>query len=466
MTLPLARVKNSVCLSQSSRLIMLLLMVMCWPAYSAGASVKPSVTDTYRGIYQVNEQHLVGIDRFIMDNGEDAILFSDYASGVVRRLFPVSETEFVMGPEFNTAEPAELRVRISKDEHGKVSGLTLRPTGGTDLFATPIPRHMEEVSFTQADAKLSGTLILPTSKGPHPAIILLHGSGPLTRHNFGPYPYFFSSLGLAVLIYDKRGSGASTGLRMDASTANVMKPSYYPDDLTKDALAALHFLQQRKDIDPTRIGLWGSSEGGMLTTQVAAKSQDVLFAINSSGFMEPLWKTLQYQIEPVLRDAGVSDDIIQRQAAFVNVWLDVAKTGKGWEQFQKQEQEIVKTDGFWFFQSRGKYNSVEEMQWDWNHVLTFSPLPALEKVTCPVLGVFGAVDSVTPAHRAAENMRQVLTRAKHQDFTLKIFPEAGHSLSIMPSKNRMAPGVFETLRAWVNERIEPDVLTSKKRDGS
>src|SRR5690606_41214712 len=70
----------------------------------------------------------------------------------------------------------------------------------------------------------------------------------------------FSSLGLAVLIFDKRGTGESTGLRMDASTGTVMKPAYYPDDLANDALSALHFLQQRKDIDPERIGLWGSRD--------------------------------------------------------------------------------------------------------------------------------------------------------------------------------------------------------------
>src|SRR6185503_9539490 len=127
----------------------------------------------------------------------------------------------------------------------------------------------EEVVISSGDAKLAGTLLLPRAKGPHPAIILLHGSGPLTRYSFGPYPHFFTSLGFAVLIYDKRGAGVSTGLRMDASTGTVMKAAFYPDDLANDALAALRFLQQREDIDPKRIGFWGSSEGGMLTMQVA-----------------------------------------------------------------------------------------------------------------------------------------------------------------------------------------------------
>ena len=258
---------------------------------------------------------------------------------------------------------------------------------------------------------------------------------------------------LAVLIFDKRGVGESTGLRMDASTGTVMKSAYYPDDLANDALAAMRFLQEREDIDPKRIGFWGSSEGGMLATYVSSKSKDVAFAINSSGFMEPLWKILDYQIEPVLRDAKVPEEIIQHQTDFVDLWLKVAKTGKGWEEFQKREAELIKTDGFSFFQSRGKYNSLEELRWDWNHVLTFNPQHALKKVTCPVLGVFGELDTVTPAKRTAENMTRILKKVKHKDFTVKVFPNAGHSLSELPDKNRMVPGIFDTLDTWITSRV-------------
>jgi len=432
-------------------LTMVFVMAAGKPAFSAEAVAKPSVDDTSFGNYQIDDDHLMGIDRFTMDNGENAALISDYSSGVVRRLFPVNEMEFVMGPGFNTATPAELAVRFPKDKQGRTTGMTLRRADGTETFAVRVPLRKEEVFFAQADARLAGTLITPPSKGPHPAIILLHGSGPLARDKFGPWPHFFSSLGLAVLIYDKRGSGASTGLRMDASTATVMKPAYYPDDLANDALAALHFLQQRKDIDPKRIGVWGTSEGGMLATQVAARSKDVAFAINSSGFMDPLWETFRYQVGAILRDAGVSKAGVESQTEFVELWLSVARTGQGWDLFQKREQEIIQTAGQWIFQSRGKYTSLEQLRWDWDHVLTFNPLPALEKVTCPVLGMFGELDPLTPAERAAENMRRALTKAGNKDFTIKIFPKAGHSLSELPTKNRMAPGVFETLRSWILE---------------
>src|SRR5687767_2623402 len=184
----------------------------------ANAGAAPDATPTHVGNYRVPDGAWLGIDRFITDDGQNTLLLSDYSSGVVRRLFPVSDSEFVMGPAFNTPSPAELTVSFVTDERGVATGISLREANGTQTLAERVTLGVQEVSFDQADAKLAGTLLTPTTKGPHPAIILLHGSGPLTRYKFGPYPHFFTSLGFAVLIYDKRGTGASTGLRMDAST--------------------------------------------------------------------------------------------------------------------------------------------------------------------------------------------------------------------------------------------------------
>ncbi|HEY6641933.1 alpha/beta hydrolase family protein [Povalibacter sp.] len=413
-----------------------------------------SVESAPYGNYRISDQHQLGIDRFVTDDGKDAVLISDYSTGVVRRLFPVTQERFVMGVGFNTASPAELTLTFVKDDRGTVRGVSLRDARGVEQFAQRVSLRTEAVSFQNTDAKLEGTLLIPSTHGPHPAIVLLHGSGPLTRYSFGPYPHFFTSLGFAVLIYDKRGSGRSSGTRVDASTGVAMKNSLYPDELVGDALAAMHLLQQRKDIDPQKIGFWGSSEGGMLTTQVAARAEEVAFAINSSGFMEPLWQTLRYQATAIPRSQGAAVTKIEQEAAFVDWWLGVARTGKGWDDFQQAQQQLSAAGRGWLFQSRGPFTSLEQLRWDWNHVLTFDPLVELTKVRCPVLGVFGELDPLTPAHRTVENMSRTLTATGNKDFTFKIFPHAGHSLSELPEKNRMAPGVFDTLRTWLLARVQ------------
>lgn len=416
----------------------------------AGARVETALYGNYR----ISDQHQLGIDRFIMDDGKDAMLISDYSTGVVRRLFPVTQERFVMGPGFHTATPAELTLTFVKDDGGAVTGVSLRDARGIEQFAQRVPLRSEAVSFQNTDAKLDGTLLVPPTQGPHPAIVLLHGSGPLTRYSFGPYPHFFTSLGFAVLIYDKRGTGNSSGTRVDASTGAAMKNSFYPDELVGDALAAMRLLQQRKDIDPQKIGFWGSSEGGMLTTQVAARAEEVAFAINSSGFMEPLWQTLRYQATAIPRSQGAAATKIEQEVAFIDLWLSVARTGKGWDEFLRAQQQLTAAGQSWLFESRGPFTSLEQLRWDWDRVLTFDPLEALTKVHCPVLGVFGELDPLTPARRTAENMSRVLTAAGNQDFTFKIFPQAGHSLAELPEKNRMAPGVFDTLRTWLHTRVQ------------
>ena len=242
---------------------------------------------------------------------------------------------------------------------------------------------------------------------------------------------------------------------MDASTGILMKADdYYPNDIANDALTAFRFLQARKDIDQKRIGLWGSSEGGMLATQVAARNKQVAFAINSSGFMGPLWQTLLYQVAPSMREFGYSEASIQENVAFTEFWMRVARTGEGWSEFLKRQQAALKTKDFFFLQSSGSFTSLEQMRWDWNHIMTFTPLPSVEKVTCPVLGLFGELDSSTNAVTAAANMGKALSTGKNRDYSIKIFPKAGHSLAIMPSQNRMALGVFETLRSWLLKHAE------------
>ncbi len=404
----------------------------------------------YTGVYEIAPDHRLGIDRFITDAGERTLLFCDYRTNVVRPLFQVSPDTFAMGPSFAARAPIQQTVRFGKD------GLTLHPASGDPQPARKRGAPEEDVTFPSGDVRLAGTFTAPPGAGPHPAIILLHGSGPLARHSFGPYRQFFASLGLAVLVYDKRGTGASTGTRLDASTGapQLLSPRFYPDDLTDDALAALAFLQQRQDVDPKRIGLWGSSEGGMVATQAAARSKAVAFAIDSSGFMGPLWQTLLYQAGAILKTNGRSPADIAETMAYTRMWMDVARTGNGYDAFLRRRQEIIDSARPWMLSYTSRaFTSLEQMRWAWDHILAFSPLPALKTVTCPVLGLFGQADPLTEVDEAARALRAALAQSGNRDVTVRIFPDAGHSLMQTPSRVGMAPGVFDALAEWLTPRL-------------
>jgi pimeloyl-ACP methyl ester carboxylesterase len=402
----------------------------------------------FRGVYRAGAEHAIGIDSFITDDGTATLLMSDYESGLVRRMFEMATDSFVVGSGFNTDSPLELTVDFRRDAAGKIGGMSVRTAGGGEYAATLVRMAEHQVQFESETASLGGTLIVPEYDGVRPAIALLHGSGPLTRHSFGPYPYFFASLGFAVLVYDKRGTGESTGTRVDASTGRVMAPEIYPAGILADAVAAFRYLRGRSEIDGTRIGFWGSSEGGMLATQAAAEIPQAAFAINSSGFMGPLWQTTLYQAAAYPRRAGASEADIAEYVAFTQQWLEVARTGYGWNEFVARREEMRAKNPRVLFWSSNEFESVEEMRWYWDHVLSFTPLPALARARTPVLGVFGEIDVSTESSVAAENLRRTLAAAGNPDVTVKIFPGANHSLNVSSGAG-MAPGVFETLRSWL-----------------
>src|SRR4029079_5900631 len=88
---------------------------------------QPNLTASIYGNYRVGNDQMIGIDRFVMDDGQGAMLYSESHSGVVRRLFKVAENEFEMGPGFNTPTPVELKVQVERDGKGLVTGLHLQP---------------------------------------------------------------------------------------------------------------------------------------------------------------------------------------------------------------------------------------------------------------------------------------------------------------------------------------------------
>lgn len=69
----------------------------------------------------------------------------------------------------------------------------------------------KEVRFSNGEITLSGTVYLPSKTGPHPAVVFIHGDGPDIREGYRFFAELFARRGIAALIYDKRGTGASTG---------------------------------------------------------------------------------------------------------------------------------------------------------------------------------------------------------------------------------------------------------------
>ncbi|MCK7516407.1 MAG: alpha/beta hydrolase [Ignavibacteriales bacterium] len=108
--------------------------------------------------------------------------------------------------------------------------------------------------------------------------------------------------GIAVLRFDDRGIAQSTGDHSKATS----------EDFARDVLAAVNFLKERKEIDKTKIGLIGHSEGGMIAPLAAVQSNDVAFIVMMAGLGIPGDSILYLQGELIQRAEGISEEEIQK----------------------------------------------------------------------------------------------------------------------------------------------------------
>ena len=213
-----------------------------------------------------------------------------------------------------------------------ISGTVPSPGGAhVDTFylrrAPPraLPYTEEEVSFQSGGVTLTGTLRMPLTKVRRPAIFLLQGSGPVARDGEWFYADHFARQGIATLVYDKRGTGHSGGDYRDESLA----------DEAADALAGVHYLQRRTDVDARRVGLYGRSHGGIVIPLAASRSSDVAFIVNVSGAGVPPYQQVTYQAEAQMRRDGFSELEIGEALAYMNLKWEVARSGgAGWDTLQ------------------------------------------------------------------------------------------------------------------------------------
>lgn len=256
-------------------------------------------------------------------------------------------------------------------------------------------RPPERVTFRNGDVQLTGVLVKPDGVGPFPAVILVHGSGPATHDEpaFVVHANSFLRQGFAVLSYDKRGSGESTG--------NLEISDH--DDLAHDVSSAVSYLRTRSEIAPSKIGLLGRSEGGWVGTLAASRDPQVSFVVMSSGCaVGPYGETL-YWTGTSLRAKGVSDRRIEEAVKLkAAVWAFYRKVAEGKISHSAQRRDLASL--------RRRFSQFADLHPElppgimdpdiedprkfsaFTHMIYYDPAPALSAVHAPLLEAIGAND--------------------------------------------------------------------------
>jgi dienelactone hydrolase len=405
----------------------------------------------YAGVYQWGPNAFVYLQIWSELSGTNQLSAFD-ESGEVRTLYPTEPDRFFAGPGAAVSDAVESRIEFQRGPGGEVVSLTWSRDDAPARTArrVNIERH-EDVRFANGDVLLAGKLISPTTQGPHPAVILVHASGAGDREYVLPFARFLIRHGMAVLGYDKRGVGGSTG--------DWNKASF--DDLAGDVVAAFEYLKTRSDIQRDQIGMLGWSQAGWVMPLAATRAKDLAFLISIAGAAVSGAETTIDQARNEMAANGMRPQMIEQIVELMTLQYEYLRTGQGWDRYVATREKIA---------ARMGGNPPEAFPSEQGHpylqlirpLIVYDPAPTLRQIRLPVLALFGELDNNILAEKNRAAWEAALSAGSHPDYTLRILPKANHGLleakvgnnAEVKSLRRYVPAYSEVVLDWLSKHIK------------
>jgi dienelactone hydrolase len=382
--------------------------------------------DAFRGNYQLARDRVVYVGRF------DTANYFFLADGDLRvEIMPVGPRAFLTD---------DLRtIEFQLDKAGEATAAVVSQSGKSPIAAPRVRLHTEEdVTFTNGDVSLSGTLTLPRGRGPFAALVFVHGSGAQTRADNTIEADRFARYGIATLAFDKRGTGQSSG---DWRQVDF-------DVLAEDVLAGVRFLRADRRIRADKVGLWGISQAGWVIPLAASRSADVAFIVPISGGAvtpaeQELWRHRQN-----LEHFGVPErfiDLERRGATMAYQWQRLNQLGR---------------------------MLIPNVFADDNLNMFHDAAAVLRRVKQPVLAIFGGLDTLTPPRESAAIWADALRQRGDGDYSVRLFPTGTHGLFDgaqaespfdLIRELRWVPGYFDTTVKWIHHHVDGPPFAEARR---
>jgi len=311
------------------------------------------------------------------------LMLTHFGTGAIRALYPITGDIFLVGSARAVGYPFAEQITFQRDGTGNVTSLiwqTRDPiTGklGELKQATRLPLPSEVVHFTSEDGiNLTGLLTLPATPGPYPAIMMLHGSEPGMKDNFGNQQMsaFMAGQGIAILTYDKRGAGESEGTYAESASERNLSLT------AQDAIAGVEYLKNRPEINGDQVGLTGFSQAGWVIPLAASQSEDIAYFVILSG---------------PITSVGHED--------IYSSYTDDGESSKNYSQ-----EEISKRLA------------------DAPHS-GFDSTPVIANLDQPGLWIWGDKDKSLPFFESESNLKEIIAQGK-PNFTYFVLPNADHNL--------------------------------------
>lgn len=302
------------------------------------------------------------------------------------------------------------------------------------------PFRNDSVRFESKDKTIAfgGTLSVPshTPGQQVPAIVIVSGSGPqdqdgtMAGHKqFKAIADYLAARGVAVLRTDDRGVGGTTGTYEQATTA----------DFADDALAAVDFLQSKKEIDPERIGLLGHSEGGAAIAIAAAKSQQVKYLISLAGLAMSGYDALVKQNEDLVNHYNMPEHNKKRSHTINGLMF---KTALQYADSANMEEQLTATFWKWYRQDSLEYATtykepdrfrfplygyLSSATGPWyRYFVKYDARKVMSRIRVPVLALNGDKDLMVAYKENLENWKAFPAIGGNHNVTTMVLPGVNH----------------------------------------
>jgi len=306
----------------------------------------------------------------------------------------------------------------------------------------------EEVEFSNGPVRLSGTLVLPSTPPPYPAIVMAHGSGAEGRFANRFLAQRFAQAGVAALIFDKRGVGTSSG---DWQTAGF-------EDLAADVASGVAMLRTRADIRSNGIGLFGHSQGGTILPLVAEAAGRVAFLVASAASAVPTDSAERFSLRNAAGYGALAPDEAVQANQYVEAVVAVAYHGADRRRLDSLAAAFAAKP--WSFPLPPATSSY----WAFSRRIAGYDAPThWMKVQGPVLLLYGSADQRVPPEASVQAIRGALGTAHRAPPTVCVYAGADHTARVRRAGDiwpRNAPGYLEDMIGWVQRAAGVDRRTS------
>jgi len=337
----------------------------------------------------------------------------------------------------------------------------------------PYPYYAEDVTFENKTAgiTLAGTLTLPKKEGIYPVVVLITGSGAQNRDEeildhkpFLVIADYLTRNGIGVFRFDDRGTALSSGDFAAATTA----------DFATDVIAAVNYLQTRKEIDKNNIGLAGHSEGGIIAPMVAAKLKNIHFIILLAGSGVAGDQILLQQQILVGRAAGVNEADLQKINLTNAKCFNLVKTVPNQEELKKNLTSVITEslkdvpDSAISEGSSNRINYINSLvaqltnPWA-EYFIKYDPSITLEKVKCAVLAIDGSKDFQVSPKENLDAIKKALEKGGNKNITIKEYPNLNHLFQECKTGSpneyvnidqTISPLVLADITSWIKKQIQ------------